>query len=109
MASVLQSASRESLAAATARLDAHIDENGASDLTRLSDDLFAVLSLLEREHALRRALADSATPAESRTGLADRLLSGKVGRPALDETPSGNDVKHQGEGAKKFRGEQDRR
>ena len=43
-----------------------------------------MLSLLEREHALRRALADPATPAASRTGLADRLLSGKVGRPALD-------------------------
>jgi F-type H+-transporting ATPase subunit delta len=84
MASVLQSASRESLKAATARLDAHVDETGASDLTRLASDLFAVLSLLEREHALRRALADPATPAASRTGLADRLLSGKVGRPALD-------------------------
>ena len=84
MASVLQSASRESLKAATARLDAHVDDTGASDLTRLASDLFAVLSLLEREHALRRALADSATPAASRTGLADRLLSGKVGRPALD-------------------------
>ena len=43
-----------------------------------------MLGLLEREHALRRALADPATPAASRTGLADRLLSGKVGRPALD-------------------------
>ena len=84
MASVLQSASRESLKAATARLDAHVDDTGASDLTRLADDLFAVLTLLEREHALRRALGDSATPAASRTGLADRLLSGKVGRPALD-------------------------
>jgi F-type H+-transporting ATPase subunit delta len=84
MASVLQSASRESLKAATARLDAHVDDTGASDLTRLASDLFAVLSLLEREHALRRALADPATPAASRTGLADRLLSGKVGRPALD-------------------------
>jgi F-type H+-transporting ATPase subunit delta len=84
MASVLQSASRESLAEATTRLDAHVDATGAADLTRLAGDLFAVLSLLEREHGLRRALADSATPAEARSGLADRLLSGKVGRPALD-------------------------
>ena len=74
MASVLQSASRESLSAATARLDAHIDATGASDLSRLADDLFAVLGLLEREHALRRALADPATPAAARSGLADRLL-----------------------------------
>ena len=52
MASVLQSASRESLAAATARLDDHIDASGAADLTRLSDDLFPVLGLLERERGL---------------------------------------------------------
>lgn len=84
MASVLQSASRESLSAATARLDAHVDATGAPELSRLAGDLFAVLGLLEREHALRRALADPATPAAARTGLADRLLSGKVGRPALD-------------------------
>src|SRR6478735_950297 len=84
MASVLQSASRESLSAAAARLDDHIDASGAADLNRLADDLFAVLGLLEREHALRRALADPATPTEARSGLADRLLSGKVGRPALD-------------------------
>ncbi len=84
MASVLQSASRESLAAATARLDAHVDATGATELTRLAGDLFAVLSLLEHEHALRRALADPATPAGARSGLADRLLAGKVGRPGLD-------------------------
>ncbi len=84
MASVLQSASRESLSAAMARLDAHVDATGASELTRLADDLFAVLGLLEHEHGLRRALADPATPGAARSALADRLLSGKVGRPALD-------------------------
>ena len=84
MASVLQSASRESLSAAMARLDDHIDATGAAELRRLADDLFAVLGLLEREHGLRRALADPSTPGASRSALADRLLSGKVGRPALD-------------------------
>jgi F-type H+-transporting ATPase subunit delta len=84
MASVLQSASRESLSAAMARLDDHIDATGAAELGRLADDLFAVLGVLEREHGLRRALADPSTPGASRSGLADRLLSGKVGRPALD-------------------------
>jgi F-type H+-transporting ATPase subunit delta len=67
-----------------ARLDDHVDASGASELSRLADDLFAVLALLEREHALRRALADPSTPGGARSGLADRLLSGKVGRPALD-------------------------
>jgi F-type H+-transporting ATPase subunit delta len=84
MASVLQSASRESLSAAAARLDDHIDGTGASELSTLANDLFAVLDLLEREIALRRALADPATPAAARSGLADRLFSGKIGRPALD-------------------------
>jgi F-type H+-transporting ATPase subunit delta len=84
MASVLQSASRESLSAAMARLDDHVDATGASELSRLADDLFAVLSLLERELPLRRALADPATPGAVRSDLADRLFSGKVGRPALD-------------------------
>ena len=84
MASVLQSASRDALGAATTRLDEHIDATGAADLKRLADDLFAVVALLDREHALRRALADPATPSEARSALADRLFDGKIGRPALD-------------------------
>jgi F-type H+-transporting ATPase subunit delta len=43
-----------------------------------------VVGLVGREHALRRALADPATPSEARGGLADRLFDGKIGRPALD-------------------------
>jgi F-type H+-transporting ATPase subunit delta len=84
MASVLQSASREALSEAQSRLDAHIDASGPADLNRLAEDLFAVLGLLDREHSLRRALADPATPPDARSGLADRLLDGKIGRPALD-------------------------
>ncbi len=84
MASVLQSASRDALGAATTRLDEHIDATGAADLKRLADDLFAVVGLLDREHALRRALADPGTPSVARGGLADRLFDGKIGRPALD-------------------------
>ncbi len=84
MASVLQSASREALSEAQSRLDAHIDATGPAELKRLAEDLFAVLGLLDRERALRRALGDPATPPEARSGLADRLLDGKIGRPALD-------------------------
>ncbi len=84
MSSVLQSASRESLATAATSLDAVIDGSGAADLSRLAGDLFAVLGLLDRESGLRRALADPATPAGAKSELADRLLNGKIGRPALD-------------------------
>jgi F-type H+-transporting ATPase subunit delta len=84
MAAVLQSASRESLADAEQTLDRVIDAGKTADLTRLGADLFAVLGLLIREPALRRALADPATPREARSSLADRLFAGKIGQPALD-------------------------
>lgn len=84
MALMLQSASRESLAEAGTRLDAHIDGAPGADLALLGDDLFAVLRLVSAEPALRRHLADPSVPAASRTGLADRLLDGKIGRSALD-------------------------
>jgi F-type H+-transporting ATPase subunit delta len=84
MALVLQSASRQSLTEALERLDSYIDRASAADLARLGDDLFAVLRFVSEEGALRRALADPAVPAASRSQLADRLLNGKIGRTALD-------------------------
>jgi F-type H+-transporting ATPase subunit delta len=84
MAVLLQPASRESLAEATKRLDAQIDAASANDLERLGGDLFAVLHLVVAEPALRRSLADPAAPAAARSSLADQLLNGKIGRPALD-------------------------
>lgn len=84
MAGALQSASRESLAEATRRLDAHVDGSSGPDLASLGDDLFAVLRLIVGEPTLRRHLADPAVPSASRTHLADQLFSGKIGRTALD-------------------------
>jgi F-type H+-transporting ATPase subunit delta len=84
MAQLLQSASRESLAEAEHTMDRAVDAGKAADLARLGDDLFGVLDVLVREPGLRRALADPATPAGARSALADRLLNGKIGKPALD-------------------------
>jgi F-type H+-transporting ATPase subunit delta len=84
MAILLQPASRESLAAATQRLDSYVDGASTADLQRLGGDLFAVLRLLLAEIPIRRHLADPAVPAAARSALADRLLNGKIGRPALD-------------------------
>lgn len=84
MAAVLQSASRDALAEAGDRLDARVDSSSVVDLKQLGDDLFAVLRLLSGEIGLRRALADPATPGAARSGLADRLLNGKISRSALD-------------------------
>lgn len=83
--------SRESLASARERLDGMLGEGpgadrttGAPDLSRLGDDLFAVVRLLDTEHALRRALSDPARPAQDRRDVVRSLLGDRVGAPALD-------------------------
>lgn len=84
MALALQAASRESLADLNARLDVFVGQVGGADLDRLADQLFSVARLLSGEKALRRHLADPAVPEEARTGLVERLLGGKLDRPALE-------------------------
>ena len=74
MATLLSSASRESLAAAGNRLDAEVDRAPAAELAQLGDDLFAVLRLLTGEISLRRHLADPSVPAGARV---------RAGRPAV--------------------------
>lgn len=77
----MRGASRASLAEAGERLEAAL---AAGDPATLGDELFAVLRLLDREHVLRRALADPARPADQRSGLASAVLDGKVS-PAVAE------------------------
>jgi F-type H+-transporting ATPase subunit delta len=77
----MRGASRASLAEATERLEAVLSQ---TDPATFGDELFAVLLLLDREHVLRRALADPARPAEQRGGLARAVLDGKVS-PATAE------------------------
>jgi len=84
MALELQAASRESLADLNARLDVFVDQVGAADLDRLADQLFSVARLLSGETTLRRHLADPAVAEDARTGLVERLLGGKLDRPALE-------------------------
>ncbi len=80
----MSSASRQTLAAARERLDEYADSAQPGELDALSGDLFAVAALLAREPVLRRHLADSSMPAAARTGLLDRVLSGKVGQRTLE-------------------------
>ena len=84
MALALQAASRESLADLNARLDVFVGQVGGPDLDRLGDQLFSVARLLSGEKTLRRHLADPAVAEESRTGLVERVLGGKLDRPALE-------------------------
>lgn len=51
------------------------------DLDDVEDDLFRFARLLDRERALRAALADATLPTDRKLGLVDELLSGRA-RPA---------------------------
>ncbi|MBV2365306.1 F0F1 ATP synthase subunit delta [Streptomonospora nanhaiensis] len=50
----------------------------SADTAALGRELFEVAALLDREHTLRRWLADPANPAEGKSGLAGNLLEAKV-------------------------------
>jgi F-type H+-transporting ATPase subunit delta len=79
----MQGASRESLKAARETLAALISSSD-NDLARLSDELFSVTSLLDREHPLRRALTDPARDGDARVGLARAVLGEQVGGATAD-------------------------
>ena len=73
----MRGASRASFAALNEQLAAE-DITSATVATRLGNELFAVVGLLDREHALRRALADPGKPAAEKGAVAGALLHGKV-------------------------------
>ena len=73
-------ASRASLAQVSAALGERSDEGMAA----LSADLYSVAGLLDREKALRSALADSGTSPEARAALVGSLLGGRVSAPAVE-------------------------
>jgi len=73
----VRGASRASLAGLTEKLDAE-NITSATVATRLGDELFAVVGLLDTEHGLRRALSDPGKPAAEKGAVASALLHGKV-------------------------------
>lgn len=78
MTATQHAASREAFAAAQQRLSQVTSDANAETLSTLADELFAVVSLLGKEPALRRAVADPATDPAAREELVRRLLGGKV-------------------------------
>jgi F-type H+-transporting ATPase subunit delta len=78
----MRGASRASLAEARQQLEAAVTSAAAA--RTLGDELFAVVTLLDAEPGLRRALTDGSRPAEARTGLVRDLLGGRVGDATLD-------------------------
>lgn len=73
---------RGASADALAALRQHID--GAGDVARAGDDLFAVAALLRAEPSLRRVATDASADAEAKAQLVRGILDGKVGSEALD-------------------------
>jgi F-type H+-transporting ATPase subunit delta len=80
----MQGPSRESLAAAREALDALSRETLGARFGELSEQLFAVVDLLDSESALRRTLSDPAVPSDRRASLVDALLRARIGPLALD-------------------------
>jgi len=73
----VRGASRASFTALTERLEAE-NIDSAAVATRLGNELFAVVGLLDTEHPLRRALSDPGKPAAEKAAVASALLHGKV-------------------------------
>jgi F-type H+-transporting ATPase subunit delta len=82
----MRGASRDSYAAAGARVNALLNGDGTSTLATgtveaavLAEDLDAIARLLGHEVSLRRLFTDPSRPPEQRTRLANALLEGKLG------------------------------
>jgi F-type H+-transporting ATPase subunit delta len=75
----VRGASRVSFADLRERLTAE-NITTAAVATRLADELFAVVGLLDAEHGLRRALSDPGKPAAEKGAVVSALLRGKVTR-----------------------------
>src|SRR6185437_14021503 len=73
----VRGASRASFAALTEQLAAE-GISSATVATRLGNELFAVVGLLDTEHGLRRALSDPGKPVAEKAAVASALLHGKV-------------------------------
>lgn len=74
--------SRVAYEAAKERLTAVVSDPAVA--AAVGGELFEVTGLLDREPALRRALADASSPQGARSGLARGLLGGRVSRATLD-------------------------
>ncbi|KAA0113539.1 F0F1 ATP synthase subunit B/delta [Mycolicibacterium sp. P9-22] len=79
----LRAASREALANLVSEFDSLAAGLDADGLTALADDLAAVARLLITESTLTKHLAEPADSATAKVALVDKLLTGKVGEPAL--------------------------
>ncbi|GAA0633202.1 F0F1 ATP synthase subunit delta [Sporichthya brevicatena] len=80
----MRGASKAALAAAVDRFDQVSRGLDANGLARLSDELFAVLQVVDTEHMLRRSLSDPSRPGSAKSEVAQVLFSGKVSGETLE-------------------------
>ncbi|MGK2870134.1 MAG: F0F1 ATP synthase subunit B/delta [Mycobacterium sp.] len=80
----LRAASREALANLVAEFDSAASGLDADGLTALADDLTSVARLLITENTLNKHLAEPTDAATAKVALVDKLLTGKIGEPALN-------------------------
>ena len=86
----MQGASREALASAWANVERALTGAGSgaahassAEAARMSDELFAVVDVLDEQVALRRALSDPAIDADRKAGLIESVLAAHVGANTL--------------------------
>jgi len=82
---MMRSASRQALAALRDHEDDVLGARASADtLMSVAGELYAVAALLTAQPRLRRTLGDPAAAPERRANLLEGLLSGQVGKQALD-------------------------
>src|SRR4051794_33630377 len=82
---MVRSASRQALDALREQENSVYDGRVSADtLAKIADELYAIGQLLAAQPRLRRTLGDPATAPEARVGLLESLVSGKVGKQALE-------------------------
>lgn len=79
----MQGASRESLASLRGIFVTAVDGLDDAALRRLSEDLFAIVTLFATQGSLRRAVSDPGLTSDAKTQVVDGLLTGKVSSEAL--------------------------
>jgi len=79
----MQGASREALAQASAQLERVLETTSADDAATISDELFAVVTLIDEQVGLRRALTDPAIDAARKSGLVNAVLASRVNAATL--------------------------
>jgi ATP synthase F0 subunit b/ATP synthase F1 delta subunit len=84
VATKMRSASRLALTSLLDQFGGIADSLDDKGLSTLADDLTSVAALLIRESVVTRYLTQPSEDSSPRVQLVERLLSGKVGQPALD-------------------------